>query len=81
MTHKLIALVLVVSSVALAQTEPPKQVPRPQEVTFEAGEILGSGYLPTDSYVPVKPKVGGFKSLIKVRADFNDKLRNSVYEM
>lgn len=82
MTNKLIALMLVVSSVAFAQkSEPMKQQPKPQEITFDPSEIDGKNVGPTGSYTIVKPRVDGFQLLIKVRTDFNDKLRNSVYEM
>lgn len=81
MTNKLIAFALVVSSVAFAQTEPPKQTPKPQVVTFDTATNIGGETLsPLTSWTTVKDKVR-FDSLIKMRTDFNDKLAASVYEM
>ncbi|PZR17453.1 MAG: hypothetical protein DI536_03785 [Archangium gephyra] len=81
MTNKCIALALVVSSVTFAQTEPPRQTPRPQTVTFDTGsDIGGQRTSPLTSWTVVKDKVR-FDSLIKMRTDFNDKLAASVYEM
>lgn len=81
MTNKLIALALVVSTVAFAQTEQPKQTPKPQNVNFaEGSDIDGTVVTPLTSYNLVKDKVR-FDSLIKMRTDFNDKLAASVYEM
>lgn len=77
--RKLTALVLVVSSLAFAQTEAPK--PKAQEVTFENGsDIDGRRQSPLNSYI-VNQRKSVFKNLIKVRADFNDKLAASVHEM
>ncbi len=79
----LILALVTLSSFAFAQTQQPaaKQPPKPQQVDFEPNDVTGKQLLPTGSYIPVKPRVGGFKSLIQVRGDFNDKLAASVYDL
>jgi hypothetical protein len=82
--RKLIALTLVVSSLAFAQTEPPKSQttkPKPQNIIFgEGSDIDGEFAVPMGELytIPDKPK---FSSLIKVRTSFNDKLMASVHEL
>lgn len=78
----LILALVTLSSFAFAQTQTAaKQQPKPQQVDFEPNDVTGKQLLPTGSYIPVKPRVGGFKSLIQVRGDFNDKLAASVYDL
>ena len=80
---KLVAVFAVLSLAAFAQTEQPqpsKKAPV-QKVDFTGGDLiegelahgLGEIYL-----VPPKAKFG---SLIKLRMNFDDKLRESVHEM
>lgn len=81
--RKLTALVLVVSSLAFAQTESakPAQKPKPQNIIFgEGSDIDGEFAVPMGELytIPDKPK---FSSLIKVRTSFNDKLMASVHEL
>ncbi|MGV3620720.1 MAG: hypothetical protein ACO1OB_07875 [Archangium sp.] len=83
MTNKLIALMLVVSSVAFAQkSEPTKQSkPKTQVIEFNDGlSVDGDTLLPMHTYIEARnpPR---FDCLIKVRGNFNDKLAASVYEM
>ncbi len=77
-----IALALVVSSITLAQTEAPKPSPQKvQKVTFGEGDIIdGKTEGPDIGYIHGKNRAV-FKPLIKVRSNFDDKLRNSVYEL
>lgn len=74
-----IALLVTVSSLAFAQSEQPKQQPKPrvQNVTFGDHDIDGERELPSHTYVNVKRKAK-FDSLIKMRGNFNDKLASSV---
>ena len=74
-----ITLLVTLSSVAFAQTEPPKSQPNPkaQTVTFDGTGINGERELPSNTYVSAKRK-RKFDSLIQMRANFNDKLANSV---
>lgn len=80
--RKLTALLLVVSSLAFAQTEQQKSVkPKTQNIIFGEGtDITGEPEFPelTIYEVPTK-KV--FKSLIKERTNFNDKLMESVHQL
>jgi hypothetical protein len=70
---------LLLSALASAQTQQPQ--PKPQKIDFGDDLINGERETPLgEIYIePVRP--GGFKSLIKVRMNFNDKLRESVHEM
>ena len=64
---------------ALAQAgQSPK--PKPQVIDFEALEIEGQTLKPDVSFVDSKPSAK-FDSLIRVRADFADKLLSSVNEL
>lgn len=71
---------LVFASVSLAQTNPTPK-PKPQVVDFEKGtDIDGQKAIPLGALYLAKPDPI-FKSLIKVRMSFDDKLRESVHEM
>ena len=73
-----IALLVTISSIAFAQTEQPRQQKqKAQVVTFGDHEVDGERELPSNTYVLVKTK-RKFDLLIKMRANFNDKLANSV---
>lgn len=80
---KLVAVFAVLSLSAFAQAEQPRPSKKApvQKVDFGDGDLI-EGDLATGSldtiYVraPVK-----FDSLIKLRMNFNDKLRESVHEM
>ena len=74
-----IALLVAVSSLAFAQTEQPKRQLKPnaQQVTFGDHDVDGRRELPSSTWVTVKNK-RKFDSLIQMRANFNDKLANSV---
>ncbi|MFZ5440050.1 MAG: hypothetical protein ACOZQL_08580 [Myxococcota bacterium] len=78
---KLVAVVLLLALPAIAQTETPRPAPKPQQVDFQTGDLIEGGLaqpLGSIYLVPPNPK---FKSLIKVRMNFDDKLRESVHEM
>ena len=74
-----IALLLVVSSLAFAQTEQPAKLrpPKTQNIDFTGQQLTAERAMPTGSYGLSKRR-SVFKSLIKERRDFNDKLANSV---
>lgn len=81
--QKLIAVLAVLSLPVFAQSgnsQQPKKVPV-QQIDFgetdliEGGRAVGLGEI---YVVPTSPK---FKSLIKIRMNFDDKLRESVHEM
>lgn len=74
-----IALLVTLSSLAFAQTEPPKQQSKPkvQRVDFTEQQLEVGRVSPLGSYSSSK-RGHVFKSLIKERRDFNDKLANSV---
>ncbi len=78
--RKLLALALVVPMVSFAQTEQKSEKAKTQTLIFEGDDVLGTGAVPSDELVTVKPPAH-FDSLIKVRTDFNDKLLSSVHEM
>ncbi len=78
----LLPAVLLASSV-LAQSEAPKLNPKApvQKVNFGEGDLIEGGLqhpMGEIYMVPTNPK---FSSLIKVRVNFDDKLRASVHEM
>lgn len=68
---------LLVASFASAQTQP---TPKPQKIEFGDDLIEGGREVPLGAIYEVV-KRPGFDSLIKVRTNFNDKLRESVHEM
>lgn len=81
---KLIAVLAVLSLPVFAQsgnpTQPPKKAPV-QQIDFSESDLIEGGLARGlgDIYlVPPNPK---FKSLIKIRMNFDDKLRESVHEM
>ncbi|MFO0599147.1 MAG: hypothetical protein U0228_27810 [Myxococcaceae bacterium] len=71
------------SFAAFAQTNPQKPAQPKQPVTtmtFEEDLVEGGRKTPLgDIYIVVEP--ARFQSLIKIRQNFNDKLRESVNEM
>jgi len=79
------AVLVLVSFAAFAQTNPqkpaqPKQ-PKPQVVDFEKGtDITGEPEFPI-GVIYERQRTGPFKSMIKIRENFNDKLYASVNEM
>ena len=68
---------LLVASLGSAQTQP---TPKPQKVEFGDDLIEGGREVPLGAIYEVV-KRPGFHSLIKVRMNFDDKLRESVHEM
>jgi hypothetical protein len=71
----------LVASVSLAQQpQPAPQQPRPQKIDFNEQEIGGGRSVPLGEIYFGSPKPK-FRSLIKVRMNFNDKLAESVHEM
>jgi hypothetical protein len=74
-----IALLVTISSLAFAQTEQPKQSVKPkvQNVDFTEQKLEAGRATPLGSYETAKRR-HIFDSLIKMRANFNDKLANSV---
>lgn len=79
---RLLVASLLLSSFAFAQTSP-EPAPKPskvQKIEFEPDEIAGGIVGPT-GLVVVEPPPRKFNSLIRMRTDFNDKLRESVHEM
>lgn len=84
--RKLTALLLVVSSLALAQTEPPKTQPKGkqpvQNVIFGDDLIECDGcILRPDADVVVSAPRAKFGNLIKIRVNFDDKLMASVHQL
>lgn len=77
---KTLALLMVLLAVpAFAQTEQEKK--KVQNVTFDQGsDVTGTTVGPVGEYYGI-PKRPDFKRLIKVRMNFDDKLRESVHEM
>lgn len=73
---------LVFASVSLAQTNPPQKTvaPKPQNIIFGDDLIEGGVDGPEGQVVYGKSKAR-FESMIKVRVNFDDKLRESVHEM
>ena len=71
---------LLLASVSLAQQPAPAPKPRVQTVEFLPSDIGGVRQTPlVEIYMsPLKKK---FDCIIKVRMNFNDKLRESVHEM
>lgn len=70
---------LLLASISLAQ-QPAPQKPRPQNIEFGESDIDGKRATPLgDIYLP--PLKKKFDSMIRVRMNFNDKLRESVHEM
>jgi hypothetical protein len=78
--RKFFALMLVVPALVFAQTEQKSERTKTQTVIFDGEDVLGSGAVPSDELVTVRPPAR-FDSLIKVRTNFNDKLLSSVHEM
>jgi hypothetical protein len=81
--RRIVLVSLVVSSLGWAQTEPKPTAsqPKPQTITFDTDDLIEGGLARGlgDIYlVPPNPK---FPSLIRVRMNFDDKLRESVHEM
>lgn len=80
---KTLAVMMVVLAVpAVAQTEQEKKKAAPvQKLDFtEGSEIEGGAAVPLGHIYLVPPK-RVFSNLIKVRMNFDDKLRESVHEM
>ncbi len=77
--RKLLALVLTISAVSLAQTQPAERS-RVQVIDCEGDDVLGKTEVPLAEPTTVK-RGAEFGSIIKVRTDFKDKLLNSVHEM
>ena len=79
--HRLIVVsLLVVSTAGFAQTEKKPERPKTQNMVFDGDLISGDREVPLgEIYGHSKRPV--FKSLIKVRLNFNDKLAGSVHEM
>ena len=71
-----------VASVSLAQKTQPNQKTAPnQQVIFDGDDLIkGTLQHPTGEIYSVPPRAK-FGSLIQVRMNFNDKLRESVHEM
>lgn len=82
---KVIALLLAVAAVpALAQIEPkpaPKKVAPVQRVDFGEGDLIEGGLATGEVDIYLGVKRPGFESLLRVRQNFNDKLRESVHEL
>lgn len=83
--RKLTLVAVFLSSVAFAQTEKKpvesKQVAKTQTLIFGDGtEIDGEADRPDIAFVE-SARRPGFKSLIKVRTNFADKLLESVHEL
>lgn len=75
--------VVLLSSLALAQTQAPapQSQKRTTTLVFEAtDDILGEKQAP-DLTLVVTDSKPGFKSLIKVRESFGDKVMQSVHEL
>ena len=75
------AAVLLVASVASAQTQVPKKAERKTVLIFEDGDDIASdrlGPMVDPLFVPRGP---GFKSIITVRESFKDKAMQSVHEL
>ena len=77
-----IGLCLVAASALAQKTEPsPKKQPAAQRVIFDSDDLIEGGLQhPTGEIYSVPPRAK-FGSLIQVRMNFNDKLRESVHEM
>lgn len=80
-----IALVVLLSLPALAQSdskkaEPKKPVPV-QKIEFGNGDLIEGGIETPQAEIYSVPPNPKFPCLIKLRANFNDKLRQSVHEM
>lgn len=79
-----IAVVLLLSFAAFAQTDSKKSEPKRsapvQKVDFTGEVLTGETLTPLGEIYLAKPEVK-FESLIRVRMNFNDKLRESVHEM
>lgn len=78
--RKLLALVLTVSAVSFAQTQPQQPKEKVQVIDCEGDDILGKSEVPLAEPTTVK-RGARFGSIIKVRTDFKDKLLSSVHEM
>ena len=79
----LITALCLVSAVALAQQpEPAPRSPKPpvQNIEFDGTKITGEQDVPLGRIYLVPPKAK-FGSMIRVRMNFDDKLRESVHEM
>lgn len=81
--RSLISALCLVSAVALAQQPelaPNSPKPKVQNIDLTGTTIPGERYVPVGDMYSVPPKAI-FKSLIKVRMRFDDKLAESVHEM
>lgn len=81
---KLIAVLAALSLPVFAQSgnasQPAKKAPV-QQLDFGEGDLIEGGRATGLGEIYVVPPNPKFKSLIKIRMNFDDKLRESVHEM
>jgi hypothetical protein len=77
----LASVMLVLATSAFAQAEKEKKPMRVQKMDFTEGSDIEAGRSVPLGEVYLGHQKPGFKSLIKVRMNFDDKLRESVHEM
>jgi hypothetical protein len=75
----LIVVASVVPSLSLAQQPAPTPKPRPQNLDLTGQVLTGDREIPLGEIYLGSPKPK-FRSLIKLRMNFNDKLEESVHE-
>lgn len=79
--RSLLVAVCLVATAAAAQKSQPEQKPvAVQKIEFEPDLVEGGLTGPLGEIYQVPPRVK-FGSLIRIRMNFNDKLRESVHEM